>query len=91
MHNSTLKEALVAIDKVTPNVQVWMLKDVYEMVCESRIMCGIEVWGLNEALKEADKVHSRFCKKLIGIPNCAANGFAEMELGRESRRGKCRF
>jgi hypothetical protein len=25
----------------------------------------------------------------MGVPNCAANGFAEMELGRESRRGKC--
>lgn len=61
------------------------------MVRESRVMCGIEVWGLNEAWKEIDKVHSRFCKQLIGIPNCAANGFAEMELGRESRRGKCRF
>jgi hypothetical protein len=27
--------------------------------------------------------------KIIGIPNCAANEFAEMELCRESRRGKC--
>jgi hypothetical protein len=25
----------------------------------------------------------------LGIPNCAANGFAEMELGRGNRRGKC--
>jgi hypothetical protein len=28
-------------------------------------------------------------KKKIGIPNCTANGFAEMELGRESRRSRC--
>jgi hypothetical protein len=47
------------------------------------------VWGLNEARKEVDKVYSTFCKKLMGIPNSAANGFAEMELGRNSRRGKC--
>jgi hypothetical protein len=46
------------------------------------------MWGLSEAWKESDKAHNRFCKKLMGIPNCAANGFAQMELGRESRRGK---
>jgi hypothetical protein len=63
--------------------------NIYEMVCKSEIMYGIEVWGLNEAWKELDKVHSRFCKKLIGVPNCAANGFVEMELSRESRREKC--
>jgi hypothetical protein len=34
------------------------------------------------------KVHSRFCKKM-GVLICAASGSAEMELGRESRRGKC--
>jgi hypothetical protein len=44
---------------------------------------------LNEPWKEVDKVYSRFCKKITGIPDCAANGFAEMELGRDSRRGKC--
>jgi hypothetical protein len=44
---------------------------------------------LKELWKEVHKVHSRFCKKLIGIPNCAAHGFAEMELGTENKRGKC--
>jgi hypothetical protein len=51
-------------------------------------MYGIEIWGLNGAWKEVDNVHSRFCKKIIGIPNCTVNGFAEMELGRESMRRK---
>jgi hypothetical protein len=50
---------------------------------------GIEVWGLNGAWKEVDKVYSRFCSKIIGIPNCAVNGFTETEPGRESRRCKC--
>ena len=63
--------------------------NIYEMVCKSEIMYGIEVWRLNEAWKELDKVHSRFCKKLIGVPNYEANGFAEMELSRENRREKC--
>jgi hypothetical protein len=81
-------QALRATDKctaVTPDIKVQMLENMYEMVCESKIMYGIEVWGLNGAWKEAEKIHSIFCKKIIGIPNCAANGFAEMELGRESR------
>jgi hypothetical protein len=51
-------------------------------------MYGIEVWSLSEAWKELDKVYHRVYKKLMGIPNCAVNGLAEMELGRESRRGK---
>ena len=50
---------------------------------------------LSEAWKEVDNVHRGFCKKLMGIPNCAADGFAEIELGRDSRRGKsavkCRY
>lgn len=56
-----------------------MLENIYEMVCESKIVYGIEVWALSEAWKEADKVYSRF----------SAGGYAEMEPGREIRRGKC--
>ena len=61
---------------------------MYEVACESRIMYGIEVWGLSEAWKEIYKTRSRFCKKRMGTPNCAASRFAEVELGRQSRRGK---
>ena len=59
------------------------------MVCESKIVCGIEIGRLNGTWKEVDKIHSKFYKRLIGIQNYAANGFAEVELDRESRRGKC--
>ena len=52
-------------------------------------MYKTELWGLSEEWKELVKVHSRLCKNLMGIRNCAASGFAGMELGRESRRGKC--
>ena len=51
------------------------------MVCKSQIMYGIEVWGLSEAWREVDKVHSRFCKELIGIPNCATT--------RSKEKGRC--
>ena len=51
-------------------------------------MYGIEVWACGEARIEYGKIHSRLCKKIMGVTNCAANGFAEIELGRDSRRGK---
>ena len=44
---------------------------------------------MSEAPKEIDKILNRFCKKLMGIPKCAASEFAEMKLGGESRRVKC--
>jgi len=52
------------------------------MLCESKHMYRIEACSrLNEAWKERDKVNTRVCKKLMDILNCAANGFAKMELG----------
>jgi hypothetical protein len=51
-------------------------------------MYGEEIWGLDEGWKETDIIHSRLCKKIVGIPRFAANRVAEVELGRNSRRGK---
>jgi hypothetical protein len=69
-------------------MKVRTLENIYEMLCKSRIMYGVEVWGLDEAWKEVDRIHGRFCKKILGLPRCTANGLAEMELGRDSRRRK---
>jgi hypothetical protein len=83
-------QALKATDKciaLTPDIKVEMLENIYEMVCESKIVYGIEVWGLNGAWKEVDKVHSIFCKKRYA--KLCSKWIAEMELGRESRRSKC--
>lgn len=41
-----------------------------------------------EKWKEIDKVYGHFYQKLLGVPSCAASGFAEMELSREIRRCK---
>jgi hypothetical protein len=38
------------------------------------------VWGLNEAWKEIDKVHSRFGKKLLDILSYAAHGFSDISM-----------
>jgi hypothetical protein len=54
-------QALRVIDKciaVTPDIKVQMLETINEMACESKIMYGIEVWGLDGAWKEVDKVQT---------------------------------
>ena len=66
-----------------------MLEITHEVVCEYNIMHGIEAWACGEARSEFGKIHSRLCKKIMGVPHCTANRFAENELGIESRRGKC--
>jgi hypothetical protein len=52
-------------------------------------MYGIEMWGLSEVWKELDMVNSGFCKRWMGVLNCATNGLAEVKVGRESKRCKC--
>jgi hypothetical protein len=84
-------QSLVANDKCltrTPDTRLQLLENGYEMACESRMMYGAEVWGLDEGWKEIDIINGRLCKKILGIPRFAANGVAEIELGRDSRRGK---
>jgi hypothetical protein len=71
-----------------PDTNVKMLENIYEMMNESSMMYGIELWGENDAWKEIDKIHGRFCKKILRVPRCAANGAAEVYRGRDSRRGK---
>jgi hypothetical protein len=46
------------------------------------------MYGIYDAWKEIDNIHCRFCKKILGVPRCAANGAAKIELLRDSRRGK---
>jgi hypothetical protein len=46
------------------------------------------VWGPEEVNKETDETPGRFCKKQIKVLRSAVNGVAELELGRNSRRGK---
>jgi hypothetical protein len=49
-------------------------------------MYAVELRGLDEAGKEVDRRHGRFCNKILGLSRCVANGMEEMELGRDSRR-----
>jgi hypothetical protein len=84
-------QSLVATDKCLsriPDMRVQLLENVFEMVCESRLMYGAEICGLDEGWKDIDIIHGRLCKKILRIPRFATNGVAELELGRDSRRGK---
>jgi hypothetical protein len=75
-------QSLVAIDKClirTLDMRIQLLENVYETVCESRMMYGAEIWGLDEGWKEADIIHGRLCKKILGIPRFATNGVPEIE------------
>jgi hypothetical protein len=58
------------------------------MISESSIMYGKELWSVYDTWKEIDNIHGRFCKNILGLPRCAANETAEIELGRNRRRGK---
>jgi hypothetical protein len=47
-------QALTTINKclaTTPNMKVRTLENIYET------LCGVELWGLDEAWKEIDRIH----------------------------------
>jgi hypothetical protein len=70
-----------------PSMKVQTYGSTYEM-CESRILYGVEVWGLKETWGSIVDLHDRFCKKLLGLSRCSANGVAEMRLVKNRRRRK---
>jgi hypothetical protein len=67
---------------------VEILENVYETITESKMMYSIEVCGSEVVWTEIGKVHARFCKKLKQVAKSGENGMAELELGRNSGRGK---
>jgi hypothetical protein len=84
--------ALVGTDKYLsriPNMKFRILQNIYEVVCESRLLFGAEMWGLGESWEEIDVVKENFCKKGFKYTNvCHEQGSRTGEMGRESRRGK---
>jgi hypothetical protein len=57
---------------------------IYEAICESRLLYGAEILGIEEGWEEINRVQGSFCKEVLRIQKCAMNGLAEVELGRES-------
>jgi hypothetical protein len=76
------RQTLAAIDKCLakiPGARVKILENMYEMVCTSKLMYGVEMWGLEKEWKEIDKIHGRFCKNLLQVPKSTAKGVAKLE------------
>jgi hypothetical protein len=67
-------------------VKLMNLQNMYGTICESRLVYRAEVWGLEEGWEEINRVQGSSCRNVSGIPRCAANGVAELKLGRESTR-----
>jgi hypothetical protein len=70
------------------NIQVKVLGQIYNSLIESRMMTGVEIWGLEGGWKEIEKVHEMFCKRISVVPSTAANGACVTELERTNRKEK---
>jgi hypothetical protein len=55
------------------NIQVKMLEQIYNSLIESRMMTGVEIWGLEGGWEEIEKDHEMFYKRTFGVPSSAAN------------------
>jgi hypothetical protein len=57
--NDTLTYADKCLERVIlKNTQT--LEDIYEMLCESRITYGVELWGLDKVCRKTDKYMTDF-------------------------------
>jgi len=57
-----------------------MLEKIYRMICESRVLYGAEIWGIEgRGWEIVDRVQAKFCKKVFIIPRNAAMGTAESQ------------
>jgi hypothetical protein len=58
-----------------------MLEKICDMIYESRMLCGAEVWGMGDRGRGAGEVCTR---RLMRIHRNTMNGAAESELRRDS-------
>jgi hypothetical protein len=83
-------ETLTAIDKCllrVLNTNVKFLK-TYEMIGESKMLYGIEIWTFKGGWKYTDGIQGGFFKKVVRNPRSTGNVAAEWGLGSEFRKGK---
>ena len=60
-----------------PYKGICTLGSLYEKVCKSKIRCGVEVWGLNGALKERGKMHGKSGNELTEPLSSAERNWVE--------------
>jgi hypothetical protein len=64
---------LIATDKCLariPDMNIKMLQNIYEMISETNMMYGIELWGVYDAWKETAKIHGTFVKNIGSTTMC---------------------
>jgi hypothetical protein len=71
-----------------PNMGINILEHLYVSLIESRMMTGLEIWGLDDGWRGIGKVHEMFCKRIMGASTASANGACVKELGRTNRKEK---
>jgi hypothetical protein len=69
-------------------MRINILEQLYVTLVESRMMTGVEIWGLDDGWRGIGKVHDMFCKRIMGAPTAATNGACVKELGRTNRKEK---
>jgi hypothetical protein len=84
---SALNSISICVTRAS-NIEVKVLEQLYNALVESRMMTGVEIWWLEDGWKEIGKVHELFYKRVMGMPNTAANGACVKELGRPNRKEK---
>jgi hypothetical protein len=73
---------------MTPNIGKKLTGSIYEIICESRMIHGIEIQGIKGGLEIVDNILGRFCKRVLRLPPSTVNNTAEHGLGKDSTRGK---
>jgi hypothetical protein len=66
-----------------------MLENIKDIICLSKMICGIEIWVVKGGWATIDKMQGRFWKAVLRSPPCAVNGTVEHGVGREGKEGRC--
>jgi hypothetical protein len=53
------KQSLRAINKclmIVPNIKVEVIKNIYEMICKSKMLHKVQIWSLKKGLEITDEI-----------------------------------
>jgi Ni,Fe-hydrogenase III large subunit len=70
-------------------VNAKVMENIYEMFCGSRVLYGVEVWGVKREWEIGDKIRGRSLKEFIRSHRNTANRAAEWEFGRILTQARC--
>jgi hypothetical protein len=90
---------MILIDKClarTPDTELDMLQNTHEILCESRVMYGVELWDLMRHGRNLTQFKVDSARNCLGLQRCAANGIVActavaMQRPRDARIYQGRF